>query len=767
MISFGESLVFTAHRPAAVTWKRTQCGSPSGSSPAIPAGPYTVGVDYPGNDIAPCGSVGCQLSATATVADCAAKCTAEGKCAAYIFAPANCSGAAAGAICWTKGSVGKPLKRACRNSQVMGQNATNAADIPSKWAAEVSADPSNPPLPAYPRPQMVRGPPGADTDVLRDVGDATNWHNLNGLWEWERSTPGGGATPPFGKTLGGSILVPFPVESCLSGVAPNASKDIVMDMWYRLSFDAARTSIAAAGATILHFGAIDWQASVYMNGALLGHHTGGYDGIDFDVTAHLKPHGNELLVFAHDPSDSGAQPNGKQRVSAIDSPGGDTYTPSSGIWQTVWLEAVPATYIESLVINQGSMTTVVVTPTISGAKDTTVKYTVVDTNGKTVATGNGGGGASTAITVPNAKMWSTSSPHLYDLHITLESGDTVIAYFGLRKVSLGAGGKVSATRPLLNGKFTFFAGFLDQSWWPDGQYTAPTDAALAYDVEAVPKFGLNMIRLHQKVNPERWYYHGTSLSLSLLSLSSLSRGERSKTHALVDTHASFLSSLADKLGVAVFQDMIQKYGHANASTIPLFVADFKAMVAGRGNHPCIVQWTTFNEADCWEVFKIPPNDVAGIVAMARNVSAPYGFRLIDTDSGGGANNDHIGDINDIHSYPNPGNPKASATQYAMIGEFGGIGAFVSGKEWKPKSCHTYLHVDTPTEEAAAYIKMAASIEGWVDHVSASVYTQTTDVELECDGFLNYDRSDKFSDADTAAIKAANAKIIAASTAAAP
>jgi len=208
--------------------------------------------------------------------------------------------------------------------------------------------------------------------------------------------------------------------------------------------------------------------------------------------------------------------------------------------------------------------------------------------------------------------------------------------------------------------------------------------------------------------------------------------------------------------VVVLQDAVQKYGHASNETVALFVSDFTAMVRGRANHPCIVQYETFNEGDCWGVFKTPPYDVAGIVNLSRALDPT---RLVDTDSGGGANNMHIADVNDIHSYPYPGDPKPSATQYAMIGEFGGIGAFIEGKEWKPKACHTYLHVDTGADEAATYVKMAATIASRVDHVSASVYTQTTDVELECDGFLNYDRSNKFSDAETAAVRKANQAII--------
>jgi len=597
----------------------------------------------------------------------------------------------------------------------MGQAAGGQADIPSKWAAEVSADKT--PLVAYPRPQMVRGKANSLKE-LRDVGDAASWTNLNGLWEWE---PTHSDTPTFGKPLNGSILVPFPVESCLSGVAPQSSAAIVTQMWYRLTFDAQDKDIAG-GRTLLHFGAIDWQSAVYLNGKQLGNHTGGYDGFSFDVTASLKATGNELLVYAFDPSDHGHQPNGKQRISAIDRPGGDTYTPSSGIWQTVWMESVPAAYISGLKINQASTSDLHVSATITGGLASVVTYTVMS-DGKTVASGTGAPGADVQLTVPKARPWSPADPFLYDLQVSIE-GDAVMSYFGLRTFALGPGPN-KAMRPLLNGNFTFMAGFLDQSWWPDGQYTAPTDEALAWDIHVVPMFGLNMIRLHQKVNPERWYYH------------------------------------ADTIGVAIFQDMVQKYGGASAETVPLYVQDFKAMVAGRSNHPSIVQWETFNEGDCWGVFKTKPYDVAGIVALAKQLDPT---RLVDTDSGGGANNMHIGDVNDIHSYPWPGNPKNSATQYAMIGEFGGIGAFVEGKEWKPRSCHTYLHVDTPAQEAATYIKMAGQIQSRVDHVSASVYTQTTDLELECDGFLNYDRTNKFSDADTAAIRKANQAIIDAASA---
>lgn len=611
-------------------------------------------------------------------------------------------------------SVERPAAASWRRTQCGGPS--GSAEIPSKWASEVSAEKT--PLTAYPRPQMARGT--NENDVLRNQGDASTWVNLNGLWEWEKSSLD---TPKFGKRLSGSILVPFPVESCLSGVAPKTSADVVMKMRYRLVFGGQPVK----GRFLLHFGAVDWQTAVYFNSKLIGNHTGGYDGFSFDITDHWKAEGNELIVDVYDPSDTGPQPNGKQVISAIDKPGGDTYTPSSGIWQTVWLESVPSLYIKAVKIGQASRTKVEVSADIvqgsHAAPPTEEIHFAVQDGDKVVASGKSASGETISLQVPSAKLWSPDSPFLYDLVVTA-GNDRVISYFGLRTFALGQASK--GARPLLNGNFTFMAGFLDQSWWPDGQYTAPTDAALEYDLLATKQFGLNMIRLHQKINPERWYYH------------------------------------ADRHGLLVLQDMVQKYGGASKATIPLFVSDMRAAIEGRGNHPCIVQYETFNEGDCWQVFTEKPYDVKGITELARALDPT---RLIDTDSGGKANDFKYADVNDIHSYPYPGDTNASSSQYAMIGEFGGIGAFIEGKEWVPGACHTYLKVKTPQDEAEKYIEMAKTIKTRVDHISASVYTQTTDVELECDGFLNYDRSNKFNSEQTRAIRDANLAIIQASQAA--
>jgi len=422
-----------------------------------------------------------------------------------------------------------------------------------------------------------------------------------------------------------------------------------------------------------------------------------------------------------------------------------------------------------------------------------------------VASGNMAAGSPISLAIPSPKWWSPSSPFMYDVRVRCAAcGDAVVSYFGLRTFTVGppdqvdvgshgyehltgflvgadiatanltlaqaqgmcdansrcvgftypsndtappqhpvpctlkrAGkiyfsssewqiyvkGPASAARPLLNGQPTFLAGWLDQSYWPDGIYTAPTEEALVFDLKAALNFGMNTVRLHQKVNPERWYY------------------------------------AADRLGVLVMQDAVQKYGRATNATIPLFEQDLIAMIRGRGNHPSIVQWATFNEEDCHGVFVTPPHTVADVVDLARRTD--WQGRPVNTDSGGSANYDEAGDVNDIHSYPFPGNPLPSSRKYAMIGEFGGLGAFTAGKEWVPNQCFAYLPVNSSQLDAETYVNMTKImiLEQIPRGLAASIYTQITDVELECDGFINYDRSPKLSSAQVAAIAEANRKLV--------
>jgi beta-galactosidase/beta-glucuronidase len=496
-----------------------------------------------------------------------------------------------------------------------------------------------------------------------------------------------------------------------------------MHMVYRLRFSAGAAP-EQGHRTLLHFGSVDWSTSVHLNGEEIGSHVGGYDGFSFDITDLLTTSVNELVVVVFDPSDAGNQPNGKQRISSIDKPGGDMYTPNSGIWQTVWLERVPRNFIKLVKIDQASTTTVKVIVEISTELTGNLSVGVLD-DGEPLAYSdfiNASQGQHVALlTIIDPKLWSPEHPYLYDLKITF-GDDLVFSYFGLRTFTVGTPPSSDVTRPLLNGAFTFLAGFLDQSWWPDGQYTAPTDEALESDVVVTKEFGLNMIRLHQKVNPERWYYH------------------------------------ADRHGLIVFQDMVQKYGRATLETIPLFQRDLAATVVGRGNHPCIVQWTLFNEEDCWAVFNTTP----GLPYMVRFLKSLDPTRPVDVDSGGRANAYHLADVNDIHSYPFPAIPALSTTQYAMVGEYGGLGIFVKDKEWVSGGCYGYLPQKTVGEGASTYVNMTSTFIKNMNRVSAAVYTQTTDVELECDGFLNYDRSHKFTEEQRKSIRNANIAMIEAS-----
>eukprot|EP01064_Diplonema_japonicum_P015101 TRINITY_DN22872_c0_g1_i1.p1 TRINITY_DN22872_c0_g1~~TRINITY_DN22872_c0_g1_i1.p1 ORF type:complete len:640 (+),score=75.56 TRINITY_DN22872_c0_g1_i1:47-1921(+) len=551
---------------------------------------------------------------------------------------------------------------------------------------------------------------------------SNTWLNLNGWWDFQ---PAGGEgskvpTPPTNFTK--KIVVPYPPESCLSGFwitgmgmddIPRGLNSWNFRLWYRKIFNAP-SEFTQGKTVLLHFGAVDWQATVFVNGVQLPTHTGGYDAFYFDITAHLKATDNEILVFSYDPSDWGTQPFGKQRVSAVRTPSGDTYSPSSGIWQTVWLESVPDSRITSYRTNVDLLSVEYLVNTTDGGDVTVTLY-----DGTTqVAEATGPAGTFLKIAVPNPKLWSPASPFLYNVTLT-HNTDSVKTYVGLRTIVLGKDIN-NVSRPLLNGKPIYLHGWLDQSFWPDGLYTPPTEASIQFDLQAVKDYGFNLVRLHQKVNMERWYYY------------------------------------ADTLGLIVFQDAVQKYGspHGNASDFELYKADFTAMVEGKRNHPCIVQWTIFNEEDMKDIF----SDLPEMVTYARSLDSS---RLLDGDSGGPANNEHLADVNDVHNYPNPKPNSALPTQYAMYGEWGGFGLFVEGHEWWPNLCYSYSVFNTSAQFLTAYAEQISALAGFQKQTSASVFTQLSDVERECDGFYTYDRISKFAPAEMQQIKAENEKLIAA------
>lgn len=542
--------------------------------------------------------------------------------------------------------------------------------LATQWTAQVS--PSNA-LPEYPRPQLVRA----------------DWLNLNGEWQW---SDGADQTPPFGKELPERILVPFPVESALSGIMAHHSR-----MWYRRMF-----SVPAEwqGQRVqLNFGAVDWEAIVYVNGTKAGAHRGGYDAFSFDISDLLRDGDNELVVGVSDPTDVGGQPIGKQRLA----PEGIFYTAVSGIWQTVWLEPTPAAYIVSL-RRTPDVAGQALKLTVQGAAADGLSVEAVALDGDTaVGQASGTVGSEISIRVTNPKLWSPDDPFLYNLRVTLKNGeqpgDQVTSYFGMRSISLAmVGGRL---RPVLNGQFVFQLGTLDQGFWPDGIYTAPTDDALKFDIQKHKELGYNLIRKHIKVEPQRWYYW------------------------------------ADKLGILVWQDMPamdnNKPPDADAQT--QFEQELQEMIDEHYNTPSIVTWVVFNEG--WGQY-----DQA---RLADQVQQWDSSRLVDNMSGVnccGSVDGRNGDVIDFHAYVGPESPYSTQQRAAVLGEFGGLGLRVVGHEWQPGKGFSYEMQDDAAALTRRYVGLIKGV-GFLmktSGLSVAIYTEITDVENEVNGIMTYDRA---------------------------
>lgn len=561
-----------------------------------------------------------------------------------------------------------------------------AGQLMTRWAAEVSPDN---PLPEYPRPQLVR----------------REWTNLNGLWDY--SIQSLAAIAP--ASYDGKILVPYPLEAALSGVrkvlAPTDR------LWYQRTFDAP--DLAGRQRLLLHFGAADWETRVWVNGTLAGEHRGGYDPFTFDITETVKAGAsNELTVAVSDPGITAFQPDGKQNYKKFTKPGGIAYTSSSGIWQTVWLETVPTAYIRDLKITPDLLAGVVRVRVAASraATDAMVEVTALDGD-KEVGKISGKSGTELVVPVPNARCWTPDDPFLYGLKVRL-GVDEVTSYFGMRGIALGKDDK-GLPRILLNGKVVFQAGPLDQGFWPDGLYTAPTDAALRFDIEEMKRLGFNMVRKHLKVEPARWYYW------------------------------------CDKLGLLVWQDMPCADGGAAASkeqdgVVKLpeaaqgFESELKAMIETHYNHPSIIMWVIFNEG--WGQYDTP--------RLTQSVRQLDPTRLINSTSGW--HDQRVGDIVDAHNYPAPVCPPAEAVRAAVLGEFGGLGLAVPNHTWV---AHAMVGRDVGDEQTLTrrYLDFWEQIRQLKDTgLCAAVYTQLTDVETECNGLLTYDRKQLKVDAKQAA-----------------
>lgn len=550
--------------------------------------------------------------------------------------------------------------------------------IKTEWAEKIDV---NNVLPEYPRPIMQRA----------------DWQNLNGLWNYA-IRPVGESEP---QTFDGQILVPFAVESSLSGVQKTVGD--TNELWYNRTFTIP--SKWKDKKILLHFGAVDWKADVWVNDIKIGQHTGGYTPFSFDITPALVKGENKLVVKVWDSTDKSYQPRGKQ----VNKPGGIFYTPVTGIWQTVWLEPVATEYIANVKstpdIDKGKLTVKVCTE----AKNALVEVKVLDGT-EVVSTAKALAGQPLQLNIPNAKLWSPESPFLYNMEISLISNgkvvDKVDSYTAMRKYSTHRD-KNGIVRLQLNNKDIFQFGPLDQGWWPDGLYTAPTDEALAYDVKKTKDFGYNMIRKHVKTEPARWYTH------------------------------------CDQMGIIVWQDMpsggnspqwqMHRYfDGAEAVRTPESEANYrkewKEIMDYLYNYPCIGVWVPFNEA--WGQFKTEE--------IAKWTKEYDPSRLVNPASGG--NFYTCGDILDLHNYPGPDMYLYDAQRSTVLGEYGGIGMVIKGHIWESDRNWGYVQFNSSDEVTAEYIKYANQLKNLIRNgFSAAVYTQTTDVEGEVNGLMTYDR----------------------------
>ena len=553
--------------------------------------------------------------------------------------------------------------------------------IKTSWAEQIN--PENV-LPEYPRPIMERG----------------EWKNLNGLWQY--AIVDKGARAP--QTFDGEILVPFAVESSLSGVQKRI--DDTKELVYQRTFEVP--SAWKGKQVLLHFGAVDWKADVWVNDVKVGSHTGGYAPFSFDITPALNAKSNKLVVRVWDPTDKSYQPRGKQ----VSKPSGIWYTPVSGIWQTVWLEPVNEKHIANLrILPDVDANVLKVDACVAeGTATDMLEVSVYDGN-QLVASGKSINGEQVDVEMPqDVKLWSPDSPFLYTLKVALINKgkvvDKVDSYAAMRKFS-SRRDENGIVRLELNNQPLFQFGPLDQGWWPDGLYTAPTDEALRYDVQKTKDFGFNMIRKHIKVEPARWYMH------------------------------------CDQLGIIVWQDMpsgdknpewqMRKYfDGAERLRSPESEANYrkewKEIMDYLYSYPCIGTWVPFNEA--WGQFKTQE--------IAEWTKQYDPSRLVNPASGG--NHYTCGDILDLHNYPAPSMYLYDAQRATVLGEYGGIGLVLKDHLWEPNRNWGYVQFNSSKEATDEYVKYAEMLYNMVvKGFSGAVYTQTTDVEIEVNGLMTYDR----------------------------
>lgn len=595
------------------------------------------------------------------------------------------------------------------------------SDLMTQWGKSVTPENA---WRSYPRPQMKRD----------------RWQNLNGLWDYAIRAK----AAPQPIRMDGKILVPFPVESKLSRVARKVTPDD--RIWYRRSFTVPADW--AGERIMLNFGAVDYEATILINGVVVGAHKGGYDTFGFDVTDYLKAGQNELVVQVTDPTSAGEQPRGKQILD----PSGIWYTAVSGIWQTVWLEPVPKLHLADIRatpdIDRGVVDVDVAAN--GGAHDTDAVRLTASAGGKVIASTIVRANRHATLKIPNAHLWSPEDPFLYDLKaelvtvrdpyaglqdrdhqsydarftareqqsyaaaaVTGAPRDTVDAYFAMRKISIGPGPVHGQPVMLLNNKPYFQSGTLDQGWWPDGLYTPPSEEAMKSDLVFLKKAGFNMLRKHIKIEPALYYYDADHLGM-LIWQDMPSGGSSSEDQFVTGTSKSEAVFSSDAM-----DEQQNELAH--------MIGDLRAF-------PSIVLWVVNNEG--WGQYNS--------AALTRLVKGMDPSRLVDADSGWLDVAPDASDVYDIHTYEDvPHTPPHQANRAIVIGEYGGIGLPVAGHIWRPGKKNWGYQVATDEQDYVARFrrKMEEVIrQAKEEGLSASVYTQTTDVEDEINGLLTYDRA---------------------------
>lgn len=552
----------------------------------------------------------------------------------------------------------------------------------TRWAADI--DPAAP-WAEYPRPQMVR----------------PEWLNLNGIW--------GYAIAPkeqlIESDMHGEILVPFPLESTLSGVGRELGSE--ERLWYQRKFRIPATW--RGGRTLLHFGAVDWETRVFVNRQPIGEHSGGFLPFSFDITEALVPGENELLVSVWDPTDDYWQQRGKQ----VRQPKTIWYTAVSGIWQTVWLEAVPQVYITGLKITPDIDAGTVRVRVDCSHQQVAVRVRVMD-GGRLVGEGcTDHSRHDIDIPIPEAKLWDPDHPHLYDLEA--EAGDDrVRGYFGMRKFGVEGG------RLCLNHEPLFQYGPLDQGYWPDGLYTPPSDAAMQADIELVKRLGCNMLRKHVKVEPARFYYHCDRIGLIVWQ--DLPNGGSPANET-----ALFLLNL---FGIRTNDRDYRRAGRAQPESRQDLKRELQEMVEALYDFPCIGMWVPFNEA--WGQF-----DARMIADWLKDFDPT---RPVDHASGwfdqGG------GDCDSLHVYFRKLKTKKAKRRAVVLSEFGGYSLKVDGHLWNDEADFGYKRFTSREALTEGYVSLVEKeLLPWVRRgLSAAVYTQLTDVENEVNGYVTYDRA---------------------------